>query len=98
MSLNYKNKFYLNFYNFFELSYILILLISTNNNHFILCTLIKIPFKISQKNLSSKQNINQMMEDSSFNIKLFSLINIGNPPQIIETSFNLGLSNYFISN
>ena len=61
-------------------------------------TLIKIPFKITKYQKFSNHTINEIAEDVSFNLKLLSIINIGDPPQNIEVSFDLKLSNYYISN
>ena len=61
-------------------------------------SLIKIPFKILKFHSPPNQRIEKTVEDMTFFFKLFSLIDIGDPPQKIEASFDLKLSNYFISN
>ena len=61
-------------------------------------SIIKIPFKILKFQSSLNQRLEKTVEDMSFYFKIFSLIEIGNPPQQIEASFNLKSSNYFISN
>ena len=64
--------------------------------HIVTSSLIKIPFKIIKPKSGSK--FEKYIEDISFHYKLYSLIEIGTPPQNIETFFNLKISNYFISN
>ena len=59
-------------------------------------SLIKIPFKIIKYQEFSNNTINEIAEDISFNIKLLTIINLGEPSQTIEASFDLKLSNYYI--
>ena len=44
-------------------------------------TLIRVPFRINQKNTTSAKVIENNIEDIIFNFKLFTLIEIGKPPQ-----------------
>jgi len=81
----------INIYKYFL--YILIL-----TNYQISSSIIKIPFKIKKANIQSDKSITKEIEDKSFNYKLYSLINLGSPPQKIEASFNLKTSNFYISN
>ena len=87
MSINSKCKIY---------KYFLFILIIANYQ--ISSSILKIPFKIKKANRQSNKSINKEIEDKSFNYKLYSLINLGNPPQKIEASFNLKTSNFYISN
>ena len=75
--------------------FLLILIILIN---IISSSIIKIPFKILKYKSPLNQRLEKTVEDMSFYFKIFSLIEIGNPPQKIEASFNLKLSNYYISN
>ena len=61
-------------------------------------SIIKIPFKIKKEQNSSSQKIENIVENMSLFYKLYSLIEIGSPPQKIEVFYNLKLPNYFISN
>ena len=70
------------------------MLINLQNIH----SLIKIPFKIKKYQNILNQDIEEIAKDILFNYKLLSFISIGDPPQTIEASFNLKLSNYFITN
>ena len=72
----------------------LILLIS---KYFVYSSIIKIPFKIL-KYERNNQNLEKAVEDMAFYYKLYSTIEIGNPPQNIETTFFLKSSNFYISN
>lgn len=78
--------------------YFLYILIIANYQIQISCSIIKIQFKIKKPNIQSYESINKEIEDKSFNYKLYSLINLGSPPQKIEASFNLKTSNFYISN
>lgn len=60
-------------------------------------TLIKIPFKIKSSKSASNKSIVKILEDMITNYKLFSLIEIGQPPQTIETFFDIKNSNFYIS-
>ena len=60
-------------------------------------SLIKIPFKISKSQIFYK-SIEKYIENMLFEYKLYSLIEVGQPPQSIEAFFDLKISNYFISN
>jgi len=73
----------------------LILIIQIN---IISSSIIKIPFKILKLQSPSNQRLEKTVEDMTFYFKIFSLIEIGNPPQKIEVSFSLRSSNFFISN
>ena len=59
--------------------------------------LIKIPFKIQKIQTPSSKKIDKIAEDILFFFKLYSVINIGNPPQNIEAVFDIKNSNYYIS-
>lgn len=59
--------------------------------------LIKIPFKIQKVQTPSNKKIDKIAEDILFFFKLYSVINIGNPPQNIEAVFDIKNSNYYIS-
>jgi len=61
-------------------------------------SIIKIPFKINKVDAPSNKKIEKVIEDMSFNFKLYSLIDLGEPNQTIEAVFDLKISNYFISN
>ena len=86
MSLKFKKHLFLNLF--------LLMLINLQNIH----SLIKIPFKITKYQNILNQDIEEIAKDILFNYKLLSFISIGDPPQTIEASFNLKLSNYFITN
>ena len=58
---------------------------------------IKIPFKIIKYNNSPNEYIEKTVEDMTFYFNLLSLIEIGNPPQKIDTSFDLKSSNFYIT-
>ena len=75
---------------FFSLLIIIINIVSSS--------IIKIPFKIIKYESSSNAILEKKVEDMTFNFKLLSLIEIGNPPQKIETLFDLKSSNFYISN
>ena len=75
--------------------FLLILIIQIN---IISSSIIKIPFKILKYQSPLNQRLEKTVEDMSFYFKILSLIEIGNPPQKIEASFNLKSSNFFISN
>ena len=66
--------------------------------NYISTSVIKIPFKISKADTSLNKKIEKVVEDMSFNFKLFSLIDLGDPLQTIEATFDLKMSNCFISN
>jgi len=80
---------------FYSNKIFLLLIISINA---VISTIIKIPFKIIKYQKSNDQLLEKKVEDMSFNYKILSLIEIGNPPQKIEAIFNLKLSNIYISN
>ena len=97
MSLKLINKLLFKFVSKnIKISNILFLLIVIHSEIF--CSLIKIPFKIITNSHILNQNLNEIVENLLFNYKILSIINIGNPPQEIEASFHIKLSNYFISN
>ena len=75
-------------------TFILLIVINSQISY----SLIKIPFKITKYQKFSNHTINEIAEDISFNLKLLTIFNIVDPPQNIEVSFDLKLSNYFISN
>ena len=78
-----------------SLNLFLLILINIQNIH----SLIKIPFKITKyQDILNNDVIDEIVKDILFNYKLLSFISIGDPPQSIEASFNLKLSNYFITN
>lgn len=80
-------------YNF-SLNLFLLIIINSQNIY----SLIQIPFKITKYQNILNQNIEEVAKDILFNYKLLSFISVGDPPQTIEASFNLKLSNYFITN
>ena len=61
-------------------------------------SVIKIPFKIIKYESPKDQILEQKVEDMIFFFKLISFIDIGNPPQKIEASFDLKSSNIYITN
>ena len=73
------------------------MIIITLIKYIISSSIIKIPFKINKTQIFSNHELETIVEHMSF-IKLYSLVEIGNPPQKIETLFDLKMSNYFISN
>ena len=93
LSKNELISFFLLYHN---ISHYLLFLILFNQRF--LSSLIKIPFQITQYNSLYSNSVNHIEREILFNLKLFSLTNIGYPPQIIETYFNLESPNYFISN
>ena len=66
--------------------------------NYISSSVIKIPFKINKVHTPLNKKLEKVVEDMSFNFKLYSLIDIGEPHQTIEATFDLKISNYFISN
>ena len=61
-------------------------------------SIITIPFKILHYESNKNQHLEKTIEDQIFYFKIFSIIEIGVPPQKIETSFDLKSSNFYISN
>ena len=96
MSFKNEKRYYIFSFMKINISYIFLLLIIINPQ--IIYSLIKIPFKIAKYQKLLNENLNKIVEDNSFNLKLLSFVNLGDPLQNIEVSFNLKLSNYFISN
>ena len=66
--------------------------------NYISSSVIKIPFKINKADTPLSKKLEKVVEDMSFNYKLYSLIDIGEPQQTIEAIFDLKISNCFITN
>ena len=79
--------------NLIRLSFIILIIINLSYS-----SIIAIPFKILKYESSKNQILEKTVEDMVFSFKLLSLIDIGNPPQKIEASFDLKSSNIYISN
>ena len=60
-------------------------------------SIITIPFKILKYESNKNQLLEKTIEDQSFFFKILSAIDIGTPPQKIDTSFDLKSSNFYIS-